>query len=288
MQIQLIRFITIMSLILGVAAGTFAAQDDTVDGDADETTAPVNLVILLDGEAVTDTLDINALLHARLYTFSASESDVVRITMNTSDEDLLDPFLLIYGPTGQLVAVNDDGDDGVNSEIPALEIVESGSYYVLATTWNSISIIFNYGADIVAETTTPEPIEFTVMIEGNTDPELPHNITMMSPGEILEVEITQDTAIGYVVFEADAGDTVSLYAESDKADTLLYFFDAEGLLVAVSDDIDFAAGNTNSQILNFTITTDGPHLVFVTVVDYDTAIMDDVTYKTGMITFKVD
>ena len=78
--------------------------------------------------------------------------------------------------------------------------------------------------------------------------------------------ITADEPVAYYdIFDAQAGDTLYVYAESDTIDTLIGVcdIDCEEIFIE-NDDIDFAAGNVNSA-LEYTFTADG---------DYSIAVID--------------
>ena len=247
-----------------------------------------DLFVLEDGEPITSELDVNNVLHAQLYSFNATEGDAVTITMISMDEDWLDPFLLLFGPSGQLLVVNDDSAGSSNSQISDYEVPESGNYYVLASSYDMIFTMSELGADLVALSDDEEMVKFELMVEGNNDSGEEHQFEVIEVGDSTEIEITEDAPIGYVVFEAEEGDTITLYANSDDVDTLLYLFDTDGNLVAVNDDVDFEIGEINSEIADFDVQIDGVYLAFVTVVGYDTTLLGEPEFDTGVIEFTVE
>jgi hypothetical protein len=263
-----------------IAVSAVGAQDDD----------PVlpDLVVLEDGETITDELDVNNVLHARLYSFDATEGDAVTVTMISMDEDLLDPFLLLFGPSGQLLAADDDSAGGANAQISEYEAPESGNYYALASSYDVILTVFELGSDLVALSDDEEMVEYELTVEGNNDSGEEHQFVTVEVGDSTEIEITEDAPIGYVVFEAVEGDTITLYANSDDVDTLLYLFDATGSLVAVNDDVDFESGEVNSEIADYEVQVDGANLAFVTVVGYDTTLLDEPEIAPGVIEFTVE
>jgi hypothetical protein len=268
------RMIIVVMLMLCLAI-TISAQD--------ETNELPNITMLETGESYSGELDVNNILHATLYSFGATEGDTVTISMTSSDEGLLDPLMILYGPSGKFIVFNDDADypDDINATIEGFEITESGYYYVMATTYDTYSQIFVYGADLRFGTDDAEMVEFDIVVEGNINPETEHDFTMMEISDMVNVEIGAESSIGYVTFAASEGDMMTISTASDDVDTVLYLFDINGNLLAVNDDMDFIGEETNSQIANFEIIEDGIYLLFATVVDYD-QINDD-NYVTGEI-----
>lgn len=265
----------ILTLLL-VIAFTVSAQDGP------------DLVVLDDGETITSELDVNNILHAQLYSFDATEGDLVTATMISMNEDLLDPFILLFGPSGQLLAADDDAGGSSNAQIDGFEVVESGNHYLLASSYDVIFTMFELGTDVVALSEDEEMVGFELTVEGHNKSGEDHLYETTDVGDSTDIEITEEAPIGYVVFEAEEGDTITLYADSDEVDTLLYLFDAEGKLVAVNDDVDFEMENFNSQITDFEVQLDGMNLAFVTVVDYDTTLLGEPDFDTGAIEFTVE
>ena len=279
------RLLIVLVLLIGLTmVGRIVAQETTAEP---EILTP-NLVILADGEPVSGELDVNNPLHARLYTFGATTGDTVSITMNTSDADLLDPYLLVYSPSGNLIAFDDDSGGMPNALIDRQEIVETGNYYILATTFTVVSdIFFPLGVDLRAESEDASPVAFDITVTDNIDPEVAPNFIPATLGETLELSATEESLIQYVVFAVTEGSPVTLAAQSDTVDTLLYLFDTDGNLIAVNDDIDFTGDNTDSLIVDIAVPADGVYLAFVTVAFYQTAF-DEPLFTIGDITLNVE
>lgn len=66
----------------------------------------------------------------------------------------IDTILHVFSPFGARIAVNDDSEDGTNSEIAELELTEDGTYLIFATD------VFFYDVD---DTTTEGA--YTVSVE---------------------------------------------------------------------------------------------------------------------------
>ena len=76
----------------------------------------------------------NSVISADRYVFEASAGTPVAISMTST---AFDTFLMLYGPSGDVVALNDDSGGTSNSRIPAdggfLELQESGQYVIEAS-----------------------------------------------------------------------------------------------------------------------------------------------------------
>jgi hypothetical protein len=72
------------------------------------------------------------------YTFEGSEGDIVTITMiDTSEDDTLDPLLILLDPEGSEIERNDDGSASIvgefNSQIRNFTLPTDGTYTIIAT-----------------------------------------------------------------------------------------------------------------------------------------------------------
>ena len=74
-----------------------------------------------------------------LYIFNGTAGDVINIAMNNTSGSL-DPLLYLIGPSGTLVAENDDAVAGenINSLIANLTLPETGQYIIIATHFGGI------------------------------------------------------------------------------------------------------------------------------------------------------
>jgi uncharacterized protein (TIGR03437 family) len=95
------------------------------------------------GGAVNGVLDASACgasrrnALARRFAFFASAGDLIRITLTSP---VVDPYLYLFGPDGQLLAEDDDSAGDLNSRIPAsatefFRIPATGEYVIEATTF---------------------------------------------------------------------------------------------------------------------------------------------------------
>jgi hypothetical protein len=71
--------------------------------------------------------------HYEPVTFNGSAGDRLTISM-TSDEG--DTYLILRGPDGEVVQRNDDGGEGLDSELSSVELPEDGVYTIVATSYS--------------------------------------------------------------------------------------------------------------------------------------------------------
>jgi hypothetical protein len=98
----------------------------------------VELVIedtLVYGDEVAGTLDTGERHH---YLFDGDEGDVVTISMIATDE-LLDSYLELYSPSGEQVMTDDDSAGESNAQISEFELLESGTYRIVARGYSDYS-----------------------------------------------------------------------------------------------------------------------------------------------------
>ncbi|MFP4324024.1 MAG: hypothetical protein ACLFTK_16335, partial [Anaerolineales bacterium] len=101
------------------------------------------------------------------YTFDGAAGDVVRIAMTSTDQAGLDPYLLLYNSTGDLVAEDDDGGDNLNSLIQTT-LPADDTYTILATRFLQAQ-----GTSSGQFTLTLERVEDTAVANVETSPQPP-------------------------------------------------------------------------------------------------------------------
>lgn len=253
------RCIIVLLIVLLVVPGIANGQSET----------DFNFTNLSDGDTLADQFEDTAL--AKLYSFEASEGDVVTISMaQTSDE--LDPYLVLMGANGEVLAIDDDSrdDSGVlySAQIQAFEIPSDGDYLILATTFEAVRGVYE---------PLREPLGYEVSITGNTPPSDSDTDTPtiaaeeVSSGDSMQLELSPEQPVYYLQFSGAAGQSVTLDMQGDF-DTLLYLFDPNGVRVIANDDGD---SSTNSRIENFELEEDGTYLIFATSYDFTFAADDD-------------
>ena len=122
-----IGFVWVCVLLIVGAAAPLAAQSD--DGPR------LNIPILLDGDTFVDSFSGD--VGTRLYAFNASEGDEVTISMVQLHDDL-DPFLVLLGPRGELIAADDDsGSEPFSAMVSQVKLPASGGYFLMATSYQA-------------------------------------------------------------------------------------------------------------------------------------------------------
>lgn len=243
------------------AALTLIASAQLAGGSASE--VPVRLTILQNASAVKDALTQD--IRARLYVFNANQGDIATVTMQPTKDSRLDTYLALLGPRGELIAVNDDVDYNAgdySSLINAISIPETGSYFVIASSYQYITTLVNVTEDI------PDNLGYELSVSGITPVESMGDgfifySTELAPSSPFNGQISTAEPAWYFTFLGSTNDVVNLTANGDF-DTMLQVFAPEGARIAVNDDIDTAGGNYNSALNGVTLPADGKYFVIVT------------------------
>lgn len=234
----------VMLLVLLVSLTAFAvhAQDEPED-DLDK----LNLPLLADGEAVETAFEGTVTAH--LYLFSGTQGDVVTITMVQAETAILDPFIILFGGRGEVLAYNDDSespdDEPLSSAIVDFELPADGSYLVYATSLGEAR-----SSSVTEDAPLEEPLEYELLMTGATPIEVPEGEDpFLLAGALYEVgdtnvlSVTVEEPVYYVFFSAEEGQTISITTEpagsdNELTDTLLYLFDRDGNRLAAVDDTE--------------------------------------------------
>lgn len=267
--------ITILLLSLPFAA---QAQDDDEDSGLD-------IPVLIDGDLVEDSFGED--VFARLYAFSGTEGDLVSFRMEpVGDDSVVDPYLILLGEAGEVLASNDDFESGnPSAQVDEFELPETGTYFLLATTWGE-----RRDQSFAVETQDEDNLDYVLAAVGFNTPEDADAIPVMQRGEVEigmsgTLELTADEPIFFITFEAEAGDVVTIGALSDDVDTLLYLFDAEGNRLAVNDDRE--PGDLSAELREIELDDDGVYLIMVMPFDFYDAYLEDVV-EFGTVEFSIE
>lgn len=245
----------------------------------------LDLPILEDGDLVLDEFGDG--VYAHLYAFVSTEGDSVTVTMTPTEDSEVDPYLILMGEAGQVYFANDDAEAGdVSSLIESFELPVSGTYYLLATTWDT-RVNQSFAEEAESDDLN---LEYELFIEGINPPEDSEEALTMFRGEVEigmggVIEITEDQPVFYLTFEASEGEVVTISALSDDIDTLLYLFNPSGQRIAINDDRE--PGDFSALIDEFEIPDDGTYIVFVTAFNFYDGYQDNLV-TTGAIDFSID
>lgn len=137
------------------------------------------------GDEVTGAL--TAAAPVARYTFEATEGDIVRISLTSSD---FDAYLYLDNAAGTELTRNDDGGEGLNSLISGFAIPATGSYTIRASSFG--------GSSTGNFTLTLDTVE----------------VAMVEYGQVITGDNT--TPLGLYSFQANAGDFVYVILSTDS------------------------------------------------------------------------
>jgi len=242
------KFVLLSTLIalLFISSIALAQEDET----------SLILPILENGETFVEFLSND--VQSRLYAFNGTAGNVVTISM-TQITQALDPFLVLLGPAGEVVASDDDsGELPLSSLIDSVTLLETGTYFVMASSFEFIDDILEFEGESTE-------LEFELSISGfkpsvEDDDSFLYFAGDLFPGIPTEGSSTAEKPVFYFVFEGQAGQSVNISMNSDDFDTILHVFAPGGARIAVNDDFD----GTHSAIENLILPENGLYLVFAT------------------------
>jgi hypothetical protein len=268
----MVRKIGLVLVVMTVVLTAFvvSAQKETDSSEAPPSDVIGVIDILADGDVIESAFTATETAH--LYAFNAASGDTLTLGMTQAADSTLDPFLVVVGPSGQVVASDDDSgpEPFLSSLISDVTLPEDGSYFVLATSFIHIdNILVENEVEGVTEQEVGE--SYTLTISGITaptsvedfDPELISFFgTSMTIGDTVEGESTLEFPVGFYVFAGTAGQAVDITAEGvDSFDTIIHVFSPAGERIGVNDD---DSGTLNSAVRGLELPYDGLYMVWVT------------------------
>ncbi len=250
------RILFLLLLVSALAALPVQAQ---IEPDVTEDDLLFSPPFLSDGDIMVEAL--SPAVQAQLYAFDATKGDRVTVTMTQIDDDL-DPFLVLLGPAGEVLARDDDsGPVSLSAEISEVTIPASGTYFVMATSYYYVDVILDVETD-------QEDLDYELSISGITQPEFvdegddtfTYYAGTLESGVPTEGYSTLEEPVFYYNVTGRAGDMLNMTMSSDEFDTILHVFSPSGERIAVNDDAD----GTNSAIAGLELPVDGTYLIFAT------------------------
>ena len=192
-------------------------------------------------------------------TFDGSAGDTLHIQMfggslaadpgferPTADAD---PYLILVGPDGDVLARNDDSDYGLNARIQGIVLPSDGEYTVVATSYGEDQT-FDYTLRLQNENRESADLR---SIERNStatgaidkdDPQSPERRGFHEP----------------VTFGGSAGETVQIEMGSRTGDTYLQLLGPDGTVIAANDDNERSLNST----IRTTLPSDGEYTIVAT------------------------
>lgn len=229
--------------------------------------------ILVRGESISNTFTPE--VNAHLYAFNGRANDLVTISMIQPEDSSLDPYLVLLGGDGAVVAADDDsGPRLFSAVIQNATLPSDGTYFVLATTKTGERFDFEgiYGS----ASDIPNDLSYEISLEGTwvENEELSYTASSLSNNSPLQLTVSKENPVAYASFTARSGDTITITTASagQDMDTILYLFDTQGNRIAVNDDGDNMG--YFSQINRFSLPENGFYFVVATSYGFNT------TYET--------
>jgi hypothetical protein len=271
----------LMAVLLAVLA-LFSLTVMVGAQDEEDETPTLSIPFLADGEAVEAEFVDSSM---QLFAFLGTEGDEVTVSMVQDENTDIDPFLVLLGPSGELLAYNDDSESSddlfLASGIENVELPETGTYLVVATLLGELGT-----PTITEDSPLDEPAAYTVTVSGFTTPDVEDPAADDIFGFIVEPEEGSDTfsvggtvtldaerPVAYVFFPALEGQTISLAtaeaedSENPLSDPMAYIFDASGRRIAGADDTEGLFPQ-----LSVEAPEDGVYVAFVTAYGFQYAV----------------
>lgn len=226
MRRHVARWVIQIGVLVGMFLASAALAQDTVDLNA----AGFSIPMLTAGARVEGALTDS--VSARLYGFQGSTGDVVSIAM-TQVSAQLDPFLVLFGADGAVIASDDDSGAAtiLSAAIDGVTLPYDGAYLILATSLEHIH----------GESTTLETRTFSLALNGITPPAGGSSIfevqaQPLALGAAVSADISADQMGAFFLLRADVGSAFDVIVPDANFDTVLHLFDSTGARVAVNDD----------------------------------------------------
>lgn len=237
------------------ARGTYSLLLEQVEVPESVGAQTIEIGQTVNGELTQSDLAIN-------YTFSATEGDVVTITLDAVD-NRFDAFLRLLAADGSTLITNDDSRGSLNSQIAGFVLPASGEYTIVATSLSgrqtgAFVLSLEEGVPVMMMTPTPTPFTFFP----TPVPSVTSDGGMIEYGQTVTGELTEAALTRSYTFTGGAGDTVliTLDAVNNGFDTTLTLNDSFGSQIAYNDD---SRGSLNSQIGPFVLPSSGEYTVLV-------------------------
>lgn len=271
-----LRLSVILAVFLLAVPWIVNAQAAGASNTRDPNNPSYLLEILEDGESAEGLLTVD--VTAQLFGFLGSAGDTVTISMTQEADSSLDPYLVLLGPAGQVVAKDDDGGKtAFSAQISKVELPANGSYFIIASSFRGINATFTLTdaerAAVVDET-------FTITVNGITAPpedESQYFSSRLVLDEPFDGYSTPQEPVYFFTYVATAGEVVDVTLTSEQFDTLVMVFGPGGNRIAANDDGESIG--TNSSVTGVVLEEAEKYLVFATDVAFPNAGDEDAALK---------
>ncbi|MEB2287956.1 MAG: PPC domain-containing protein [Anaerolineae bacterium] len=224
------------------------------------------------GEAVSGT--INSKVYFELWVFMGAKGDRVQILME--GDGALDPYLgLIYSPTEEVIAEDDDSGGGANAYLEMV-LPAAGEYIIVATRYGldtgtsagryTLSLAGGSGPVNVSTTTSttgPQELSPGIFLMGNLPlgEAVGGTISNNAFAHIYTVQVQTSTRLVIAMFAA----------EGSALDAYLGFGTEDGTVLAEDDDSGpQVEGGQYDSFLDLTVSQPGTYLILATRAGLDT------------------
>ena len=213
------------------------------------------------GPAVSIGQTVNGFIggdvYAVEYPITLQAGETIAVQMEQLDGDL-DPFLVIFDPTNEAVAFNDDapqqiGDTPFNAQIVGYTAQMDGTYFIWATRYQ-----LDNGSSSGSFRLSVTPGTAATATSGGA----------ISVGQSVTGELTTTTfAVDYTIaLQAGQSITVTMERMDDTLDPYLSIMDSSGSELASNDDAEQQVGDSslNAQITDFVAPVNGTYTIRAT------------------------
>lgn len=239
----------------------------------------LSLTFLEPGVAIE--AELTAQYDSQLFAFTAAEGDVITLSVTQPEGSSLDPYAVLLGNRGEILAADDDSGEDVlfSARIADYEIPAEGTYFLLVTTFLGTSMPLSE-TETVGEGETLEDLAlpYTVLLEGSTTPaveQFQYASGDAVVGESVMLTVTPQEPIFYVDLDVVDAGNYDFTLTSEPLDPLIMVFDGLGRRIAINDDSD----GLNAALEGLALEP-GRYLIMATVAGYED-IPDNTSFEGG-------
>lgn len=229
-----------------------ASSTLTVEGEIAQGVTPTPVPTEVPSQQIQPTVDTasdsqNLFVTGRLstaqpeyrasFTGVAGESVIILL-----DSTTFDPYVVLEDSAGNELITNDDSNGTINAQIGPYTLPYSGTYTVTASSYGFVN--FSERADG----------EFQLIVQ-------PFTVQEVTYGSSTSLSITEENYAYFMTFMGNAGDIVSIAADSGgDVDTQMQIVAPTGELIAQDDD---SGSGFDPEIIGQTLTRSGVYTVLV-------------------------
>ncbi|MFC1959198.1 hypothetical protein ACFLYO_00660, partial [Chloroflexota bacterium] len=239
--------------------GTYALTLSGVVNNLDNPDLPP--LPLVYGDRIESTITADRPLEQ--YSFTGQMNDQVVIMMDAAGDDL-DPFLVLYGPAGEIIGQDDDSGNRNNAQLNAVLPLD-GQYTIAASRFGREN--GTTAGIYTLELSSSALVQEQLLQSPEPSAALPAEfagLPRLHYGDAVGAMLDDVNSYRAYVFEAAGGDEIILTMENygGDLDPMILLLDAGLDTIAQHDDI--VEGENRNSRLEFTIPADGYYAVLAT------------------------